>query len=342
MLYAGSADVCRRFHQLPEGASAFIAWIPDLIKCADEAGTQEPWELVGGAPAGLGKIREILVRVRIIAGDAAGGTAHPGVKSATLLGKAKPYNALRLVASVVEKRVATARNELAASIQSQLEDDGVEALVHVVEDPDGILPWSPSKALLVIPVISQMEIDSYAIATLAACQAVPDDIRLTVMPSVDGRVLPTRSVSGYETLLPLPDEADIWIEQLDLPAFRAEISPIVNLAVAKASALQSMDRLNLGIPGRPHGELEARKTLEDELASTRDLLVAKVDDLDPEGSALALSLLDRIRSGETNFADSVQEFTVIQLPNEVIQELSGLQIALDDAEFECSRAGCRS
>lgn len=341
LLFAGSADVCRRFHQLPEGAGAFIAWTADLIKSVDEAETQEPWDLVGGVPASLGKIREILVRVRIIAGDAAGGTVHPGVSFATLLGKAKPNNALRLVASVVDKRMTAARNELAASIQSQLEDDGVEALVHVVEDPDGNLPWPPSKVLIVIPLVSQMEIESHANATLAARQAVPNGIRLTVIPSIDGRLLPTRGVSGYETLLPLPEEANIWIEQLDLPAFRAEISPILNLAVAKASALQSMDRLNLGIAGRPRVELETRDKLEDEFASMRDLLVAKVDDLDPESSALALSLLDRIRSGEAGFADGVQEFTVSQVPNEIIQEVSGLQIALDDAEFERGRAGCR-
>nr|WP_220094496.1 hypothetical protein [Rhodobacter capsulatus] len=338
LLFAGSADVCRRFHRLPEGAGAFIAWTADLIKSADEAETQEPWELVGGAPASLDKIREILVRVRIIAGDAAGGTVHPGVSFAALLGKKKPDNALRFVASVVEKRMAAERKALAGSIQSRLKDEGVKALVHVVEDPDGILPWPPSKVLVVIPQISQMEIESHAIATLAARQAVPEGIGLTVMPSLDGRVLPARSVSGYETLLPLPDEAEVWIEHLCLPAFRAEISPVLNMAVAKASALQSMDRLNLGIAGRPPVELEIRDKLEAELASTRDQLAAEVDDLYPEGSVLVLSLLDRIRSGEAGFADAVQEFSVSQVPNEVIQEVSGLQIALDVAEFERSRA----
>ena len=111
-----------------------------------------------------------------------------------------------------------------------------------------------------------------------------------------------------------------------------------NMAVAKASALQSMDRLNLGIAGRSPVELEIRDKLEAELASTRDQLAAEVDDLDPEGSVLVLSLLDRIRSGEAGFADAVQEFSVSQVPNEVIQEVSGLQIALDVAEFERSRA----
>jgi hypothetical protein len=263
------------------------------------------------------------------------------VSFAPLLGKAKPDNALRFAASVVEKRMTAARNALAVSIQSQLEDDGVEALVHVVEDPDGILPWPPSKVLVVIPLISQTEIERHTIATQAARRATPDGIRLTVIPSVDGRVLPTRSVSGYETLLPLSNEAEVWIKQLGLPSFRAEISPILNIAVAKASALQSMDRLNLGIAGRPPVELETRDKLEDEFASTRDLLVAKVDDLDPEGSTVALSLLDRIRSGEASFADGVQEFTVSQVPNGIIQEVSGLQTALDDAEFELGKAGCR-
>ena len=338
LLFAGSADVCRRFHQLPEGAGAFIAWTADLIKDVDEAETQEPWELVGDIPASLSNMRELLVRVRIIAGNAAGGTMHPSASFATLLGKTRPDNALRLVASMVEKRMTMARRELAASIRTQLEADGIEAEVHVVEDPDGILPWPPSKVLIVVPLASQVDIESHVIAVSAAREAVPADIRLTVMPSVNGRVLPTRSVSGYETLLPLPDEADVWIDQLRLPFFRAEISPTLNMAVAKASALQSMDRLSLGVPGRPLVELETRGRLENELTSARHHLVAMIDDLDPEGPALVLFLLDRVRSGEASFADAVQEFTASQVPNAIIREVSSLQIALDDAEFERSRA----
>jgi hypothetical protein len=339
LLFAGSADVCRRFHQLPEGVGAFIAWTGDLIKDADQAATQEPWALVGGVPASLGKMRDLIVRVRTIAGDAAGGPVHPAVSFATLLRKARPDNAVRLAASVAEKRMTPARNELAASIQSRLENAGVEAEVHIAENPDGILPWPPSKVLVVAPLTSQIEVERHAIAAEAARQAVPDGIRLTVIPSVDGRALPARSVSGYETLLPLPNEADAWIEQLDLPSFRAEISPILNLAVANGSALQSMDRLNLGIVGRPLVELETRDRLEDELASMRRRLTAMIGDIDSEGPALVLSLLDRVRSGEAGFADAVQEFTASQVPNEIIQEVSTLQIALDDAEFEYDHPG---
>lgn len=337
LLFAGSADVYRRFHRLPEGAGAFIAWTADLIKDVDEAETLEPWKIIGGVPASLGKMRELLVRVRNTAGDAAGGSVHPAGKFATLLRKAKPDNALRLVASVIEKRMATVRSELAASIGSTLKEDGIEAEVHVAEDPDGILPWPPSKVLVVVPLTSQMEVESYTIAITAAREAVPDGIRLTVIPKVYGTVMPARSVSGYETLLPLPDEANAWIEQLRLPFFRPEISPLLSIAVAKASALQSMDRLDLGIAGRPLAELETRDRLEEELASTRDRLVAMVDYLDPEGSALVLSLFDRVRSGEAGFADAVQEFAISQVTNEIIQEVSGLQITLDVAEFERGR-----
>jgi hypothetical protein len=191
--------------------------------------------------------------------------------------------------------------------------------------------------LVVVPLTSQIEVERHAIAAEAARQAVPDGIRLTVIPSVDGLALPARSVSGYDTLLPLPDEAKVWIEQFTLPSFHPEISPILNMAVAHASALQSMDRLNLGIAGRPLVELETRDRLEGDLASMRHRLAAMIGDLDPEGPAVVLSLLDRIRSGEVGFADAVQEFTVSQVPNEIIQEVSGLQIALDDAEFEQGR-----
>lgn len=337
LLFAGSADLCRRFHQLPDSAGAFIAWTADLIKGVDEIETQEPWELVGGVPTSLGKVRELLVRARTIAGDAAEGTEHPGVKFAALLGKVRPSNALRFAALVVEKRMTKARNELAASIRSTLENDGISADVHVAEDPDGILPWPPNKVLVLVPLTSQIEVESFAVAVTAAREAVPDRIELTVIPKVDGRVLPARGVSGHETLLPLLNGTNAWIEQLRLSSFRAEISPALNNAIAMASALQSMDRLNLGVNARPLVELETRDRLEDELASTRDWLMATVDNLDSECLALILSLLDRVRSGEIGFADAVQEFTASQVPNEIFQEVFCLTIALDDAELERGR-----
>lgn len=337
LLFAGSADVCRRFHQLPESAGAFIAWTADLIKSIDEIETQEPWKLVGGIPISLGKMRELLVRVRIIAGDVAGSSMHPRIKFAALLGKARQDNALRFIASMVENKITKARSDLAASIWSTLKDSGIEAEVHVAEDPEAILPWPPSKILVVIPLNSPMEVESHETAVIAARAAVPEDIRLTVIPQVDGRTLPTRGVSGYEKLLPLPDEVNAWIEHLGLPSFQPRISPILNIAIANASALQSMDRLNLGIAGRPRVELETRDKLEEELASTRDRLFAMVEYLDPEEPALVLSLLNRIRSGEAGFADAVQKFTSSQMANEILQEVFGLQVALDNAEFERCR-----
>lgn len=336
LLFVGSTEVCRRFHKLPEGAGAFISWTADLIKSIDETEMQEPWELVGGVPASLGRMKDLLTCVRTIAGNSAEGSVHPGVKFAAILSKVRPDNPLRLVTTLAKQRMTKVRNELAETIGSALKDDGIEAEVYIAEDLDGILPWPPSKVLVVVPLTSHMEVERHATAVTAARSAVPAGIRLTVIPKVAGRALPARGASGYATLLPAPDEANAWIDQLHLSSFHPEASPVLSLAIAKASALQSMDRLNLGISGRPYVELDTRERLEKEFASDCALLVTMVNDLDPEGSALVLSLLDRVRSGEANFADAVQEFTVSQLPNDVIQEVFGLQVALDHAEFECS------
>ena len=338
LLFVGSTEVCRRFRRLPEGAGAFVAWTTDLIKGIDDTEMQEPWQLVGGIPASLEEMRGLLIRVRNIAGDSAEGSVHPGVKFAVFLSKVRPDNALRVVSTVIEQGTKKARIAPAASIGSTLEDRGIEAEVHVAEDPEGILPWPPSKVLVVVALASHMEFDRQAAAVEAARNAVPVGIPLTVIPKVAGLVLPSRSVSGYATLLPAPDEASAWIERLRLSDFRPEITPILGDAIATASALQSMDRLNLGIAGRPLVELETRVRLEDELASACALLAATVDDFDPEGSALIISLLDRIRSGEANLADAAQEFIASQLPNNVLTEVSGIQIALDIAEFERAAA----
>ncbi|MEI9412730.1 hypothetical protein [Mesorhizobium salmacidum] len=336
LLFAGSADVCRRFHQLPEGAGGFIAWTADLIKDISEIATQETWELIGGAPASLAKMRELLVGVRIIAGDTADGHAHPGITFATLAAKARPDNALRLVASVAETKMKTVLTEMAAVIRSTLDKDGIKAEVHVAEDLAGILPWPPRKVLVVVPVsslTSLIDVESLVIAVAASRKAVPDGIDLAVVPKIDGRVVPARGVSGHKTLLPLANGTKAWIAELGLPSFDAQISPVLNLAIETASALHSMDRLKLGIAGRPLVELEARDKLEDDLLSARALVTAMVNDLDPEGSALVLPLLDRVRSGEANYAGAVQQFTASQVSDEVMAETSGLLLALDETEL---------
>jgi hypothetical protein len=342
LLFAASTDVCRRFRQLPEGAGAYLAWIGDLITNLDDAQDAEPWGLVGSIPSSLVGIRRTLVHARIIAGHTAGNQVHPAISFANDLKRAKPANTLRFLGSALERKMEPARQALAASILQALDAQSIRAQVHVVEDPDAILPWPPSKVLLLVPVGSTSEIVDFERAATEARKIVPSTIRLTGAPSLDGLALPSWGLSGYESLLPLPDAVDAWIEQLGLPTFRPTVSPMFDLAVAQAAALQSMDRLGLGVAARPPAELDARGKLESDLVSGRAELDAKVCALDRELGSAVDQTIDRIRSGETCMADAVQEFAASQLPNEVIIELAFLRAALDYIEYRSERSAASS
>src|SRR5690606_36022056 len=131
VLFGASADVIRRFRQLPEGAPAFIGWTDDLIEALDKAVRDEPWHLIGGLPPTLGRLREILVGIRDIAGNVSGGTEPPAVKHLARLRKARPQNALRLVGSIVAGAMSAARARLAQQLTQDLAAQGVTAEVRV-------------------------------------------------------------------------------------------------------------------------------------------------------------------------------------------------------------------
>ena len=164
-----------------------------------------------------------------------------------------------------------------------------------------------------------------------ACYAL--GLPLTVMPTVEGRAVPSLAQSGVSTLLPLPDEADAFIAQLGIPAFTGELWPMFDRAAAMASALQSMDRLSLGTANRPEVEIQARARFEVEFAQSRVVLADALAPVAPDLSSVAGDLLDRIRSGAAGYADAVHEAQYGGNPA-ILEEIAALRFGLEQAEFD--------
>lgn len=337
LLYSASADLLRRFHGLPDGAGAYIAWTGDLIKSFDVVIRDEPWGLIGGAPPSLDGLRAILIAVRQIAEDVADGDVRPAAKFKKLLKDTRPKSPLRFISARISNATVAARRTLAVELQDALADEGFSAVVHVVEDADAILPWPPSR---VVVLISIERVEQFAELFLAAGRArelVSELRHLIVIPIVDGVAVPGLGQAGYATMLQAPMTANEWAKRLKLPSSPSLAWTAFDRNAAIASALQSMDRLSLGLEGRSRTEIEKRGQLKGQLATGREEVEAILTALDQELADGALMLLDTIRTGEAEYADAVHAFSTTQEMRPILEHLLGLRILVEQAELTSLR-----
>jgi hypothetical protein len=141
-------------------------------------------------------------------------------------------------------------------------------------------------------------------------------------------------VSGYDPMLPLPDEAEAWIERLGLPSSPSRAWTALDRAAALASSLQSMDRLALGVANRPQAELDKREELEAALAEALagfDEIAAPFDTELTDGGH---DLLAAIRSGEAGYADAAYAVGNGGEAAPVLLQILGVRILLEQAELD--------
>src|SRR5690606_39030489 len=109
----------------------------------------------------------------------------------------------------------------------------------------------------------------------------------------------------YATMLPLSEADKDCARLLKLPSSPSRAWATFDQTAAIASALQSMDRLSLGVEGRPQPEIGKREQLEDKLEAGIAEIEAIVAPRDQELADEALRLLDMIQAGEIGYADAV-------------------------------------
>ncbi|WP_193141033.1 hypothetical protein [Meridianimarinicoccus sp. MJW13] len=334
VLFSASTDVIRRFHQLPNGAPAFIGWMASLIDNVDNAYANEPWHLIGGPPASLGRLREMLVAIRNIAGDVAGGTYPPSLKHRALIGQARPNNALRLIGTRFAAAMGAGRTRFANELRDALADQGITAQVRALEATDAIVPWPPSEMAVLIPIDSLEELEVFDVAANAARAAAHEYMNVTAIPVIGGRLAPTWGKSGHSLMVNLFDRAAEWPARLGMPAFMPIASALFDAVAASAASLQSMDHLSLGIDGRPSAEIDARAALEDQLASGRDELASLTALLGTDLAEAAANCIDEIRFGEMNYIDASHSAMNGREVAELMLLVSLLRIRLDQAEID--------
>jgi hypothetical protein len=331
LLHSASTDLVRRFHSLPEGAAAYIAWTINLIENIDEVIRDEPWALIGGVPPSLEKLRVILTSVRLIAESVAGSSTRPSKKFERSMKRARATNGLRVVSVQVSGAAKAARAAQAVEVKNTLSAEQFTAEVYVLDQEKAIRPWPPSQVVVVVSIGSIQEISFFYQAVERSRELVPVLRRLIAIPIIEGKALPEMGLAGYETMLPLQEEARKWSDKLGLQSSSSHAWSNFDKTIAIASALRSMDRLSLGIKGRPMSEVDKRGQLEGELEVGIMDVEAIVTHLGQELADEALATIDMIRSGEIGYADAVH---TTGDTDPVLEHLFGLRLLIEQAELD--------
>ena len=308
ILHGVSVNLVKRFALLPDQAGAYIAWLNELISDIDTAVAQEPWQLIGDAPpATLLRLKTLLETIRLLAGEAHE-RQEPPVASWAARGKgARAGNALRLVSlsakAAGDKRLVQRK----AEIERVADEAGVVAQFHLRVRAKGILPWPPADVLALLPASDIADaVVSLADQTDLVRSLVDSSIHLTIMPYIEDVAFPALAKSGYQTLLPDPECAALWAEQLGLSQAPSAMASMFGEVLSLASELGAMDQRRLGSETRPEEEIVVRRNLEATFAQKHEGLARQLDALDPTLQTDVSELIEYLRTGDVDFAAEAQ------------------------------------
>lgn len=157
LLFSCSADLLRRFINLPEGYGAFVLWVGDLLKNAHEA-RNEPWDLAGNPPeALLQRLESLIFALRLLAVEASTRGAKPTQLWTSMTRRAERGNALRLAKVAVEQQLRVRSTTYLQRVQDELTKAGLELELHVRPDWDIPLPWPNLELLAIVDLESSAD-----------------------------------------------------------------------------------------------------------------------------------------------------------------------------------------
>ncbi|MDN5848922.1 MAG: hypothetical protein L0H63_04690 [Nitrococcus sp.] len=347
LLHSASVNLIKRFAKLPEQAGAYIAWLNDLIADVDLAISEEPWQLITAcSPSALARLKALLETLRLLAGEAHERQAPPVITWAARGKRAQLGNALRFVSvsarATGEKRLAQRK----AEIERSAKEAGIEAVFHLRINAKGILPWPPSDVLALLPVsdvagaVIAFEWQAELLRSL-----VDSSVHLTVMPFIDGFAFPALAKAGHQTLLPDVEGAAAWAEALGLACAPFAIAGLFGEVLSLAGELGAMDRLGLGTETCPEEETVVRQSLECSFAEKREELIRQLDTFDPDIKADVSVLIERLRTGDIDFAAKAQA-AIDGIFTEIVKTTGYLTLLLIECEWQAdkikseSRKGC--
>ncbi|MDD2893256.1 MAG: hypothetical protein PHF20_04945 [Halothiobacillaceae bacterium] len=236
VLFNCSADIVRRFLQLPDGYGAFVSWAGTLLKDIHQA-RQEPWELVGKAPdEPLLRLEWVIDSLRLLAAESDVSNSSPVRRWSDKARKADPGNALRIARLSVDEDLRKRSVSYVRSVKSDLEAAGVEAEIHARPNRDDPLPWPALDFLVIVNMNSSADWQIWLQEQASRVRiAIGEGRRVWVVPRIAGLVVSRLTVGGVATLFPSPYAVDDWLDTLHLRClddiFTREAERLINLVI---------------------------------------------------------------------------------------------------------------
>ncbi len=304
LLFNCSADLIRRFGQLPEGYGAFVMWLGDQLKNVQEA-RGEPWTLIGAPPEKfLGRLESLITSLRLMAAEAGTQGARPTQLWISEVRRAEFGNALRRVRMTVEHQLQIRTTKYLQQIKTELKKNAIDLELHSRPDWDNPLPWPTSELLAIVDLESpscwltwHQEQESLIRAT------VGDSRRIWIVPRIGGLAISLLTVGGVSTLFPTTYAVDDWLDALHVRRLDDTLTRAAQVALDLIIELDGMRRFGLGTEERPVVEQTVQKDNERRLAAA----LVEFETL-TEGKSVQLQLRQlsvEVAAGRVALAESI-------------------------------------
>lgn len=232
LLFSCSADVIRRFFQLPEGAPAYIGWVDELLSSIKAAAAEESWDLLSlQSPTELVELTRILEGVRALAGEAS--VRHQSPFATHASAKAKKGSAFDKACHAAHQYHDSQLAALEANLRVAFccEENGFD--VFLLRDAAVPVLWPPADVVITVPAGAFPDLASWS--TWRA--AVDSGRRVCVLPVIQGYALTTFAIAGFDTPRPARDDAEKWcilagtrpLPLVSVAAFTAITNPLSEL-----------------------------------------------------------------------------------------------------------------
>lgn len=281
VLFDCSADLVRRFKELPDGAAAYVAWTGDVLKRILDSIENEPWSLAGQGsddPKALHKLAGLVTDLRNLAGES------------TLLGRnpfrthrkqfSRTGQALLLARQAVRQRMKARTVEVHRELKKAFKVVPTKAQVFVSPSTGDMPVWP------LVDVLVTFELDRIHDWPRIVSEGwerwraiVPEGYSLTAMPLVNGYALPMCGTGGLDMPLPAEAAAQEWIKKTKLKAAPYAASQLWNSFLEAAMDVAILEFQRCGEPSRPNVERVSLFDARARLDSTQNSLLGRLPQL---------------------------------------------------------------
>ena len=253
ILFDCSADLLRKFADLPRDAMSYTMWLGGVLKQIRGAIIQEPWHLMPQGLSGskpLEELFELVEDLLALAGEAVQRQKSPLVQH--LKFRAPLGRALSDARTSAKKRMRALRTSAEKDLRATFWRMHPGTQVYVKSSTEETLIWPMLEVLVTVELDRVHDWLARVSGEWADWRKLVDEsMRLTVMPVVKGMHVPMCALTGAESPFPAEERAREWIKHADLLSMPEAATSMWNTFCEAAMDFAVFAAQGLGLDDRP-------------------------------------------------------------------------------------------